>query len=150
MSEQTVDIATLTPEQKQSLAQRFAQELNLLQNLGESLQKQIELLNQNLLEISLTTNTLNELEKNAGEKEILVSLGSGSFVQGQLPKTENVIVGLGAGVSADRTIPEAKKILEERAEAYGKLVERSRGELDKVLSRVNLLQPQLQALLEAE
>ena len=150
MSEQTVDISSLTSEQKQSLAQRFAQELNLLQNLGESLQKQIELLNQNLLEISLTTNTLNELEKNEGEKEILVSLGSGSFVQGQLPKTENVIVGLGAGVSADRTIPEAKKILEERAEVYGKLVERSRGELDKVLSRVNLLQPQLQALLEAE
>ena len=150
MSEQTVDIATLTPEQKQALAQRFAQELNLLQNLGESLQKQIELLNQNLLEISLTANTLNELEKNEGEKEILVSLGSGSFVQGELPKTEKVIVGLGAGVSADRTIPEAKKLLEERAEAYGKLVERSRGELDKVLSRVNLLQPQLQALLEAE
>lgn len=150
MSEQTVDITTLTPEQKQALAQRFAQELNLLQNLGESLQKQIELLNQNLLEISLTTNTLNELEKNEGEKEILVSLGSGSFVQGQLPQTDKVIVGLGAGVSADRTIPEAKKLLEERAEAYGKLVERSRGELDKVLSRVNLLQPQLQALLEAE
>ncbi len=150
MSEQTVDISTLTPEQKQALAQRFAQELNLLQNLGESLQKQIELLNQNLLEISLTANTLNELEKNEGEKEILVSLGSGSFVKGQLPKTETVIVGLGAGVSADRTIPEAKKLLEERAEAYGKLVERSRGELEKVLSRVNLLQPQLQALLEAE
>jgi prefoldin alpha subunit len=150
VSEKTVDISTLTPEQKQGLAQRFAQELNLLQNLGESLQKQIELLNQNLLEISLTTNTLNELEKNEGEKEILVSLGSGSFVHGQLPKTENVIVGLGAGVSADRTIPEAKRLLEERAEAYGKLVERSRGELDKVLSRVNLLQPQLQALLEAE
>ncbi len=150
MSEQTVDISTLTPEQKQALAQRFAQELNLLQNLGESLQKQIELLNQNLLEISLTANTLNELEKNEGEKEILVSLGSGSFVQGQLPKTETVIVGLGAGVSADRTIPEAKKLLEERAEAYGKLVERSRGELEKVLSRVNTLQPQLQALLEAE
>ena len=150
MSEQTIDIATLSPEQKQALAQRFAQELNLLQNLGESLQKQIELLNQNLLEISLTTNTLNELEKNEGEKEILVSLGSGSFVRGELPNTEKVIVGLGAGVSADRTIPEAQKLLEERAETYGKLVERSRGELDKVLNRVNLLQPQLQALLEAE
>lgn len=150
MSEQTVDISTLTPEQKQALAQRFAQELNLLQNLGESLQKQVELLNQNLLEISLTGNTLSELEKSEGEKEILVSLGSGSFMQGKLPKTEMVIVGLGAGVSAERSIPEAKKLIEERAEVYGKLVERSRGELDKVLARVNLLQPQLQALLEAE
>ncbi len=150
MSEQTVDVSKLTPEQRQAVAQRLAQELNLLQNLGESLQKQLDLLNQNLVEISLTANTLNELEKNQGEKEILVSLGSGSFIEGKLPRTETVIVGLGAGVSAERNIPEAKKILEERAEAYGKLVERSRGELDKVVSRINILQPQLQIVLEAE
>ncbi len=150
MSEQTVDVSKLSPEQRQALAQRVAQELNLLQNLGESLQKQIELLNQNLLEISLTANTLGELEKSEGGKEILVSLGSGSFMQGKLPKTEKVIVGLGAGVSAERSFPEAKKLLEERAETYGKLVERSRGELDRVLARMNILQPQLQTLLGAE
>ncbi len=150
MSEQTVDISKLTSEQRQALAQRFAQELNLLQNLGESLQKQVDLLNQNLLEISLTSNTLTELERSDGEKDILVSLGSGSFTQGRLPKMEKVIVGLGAGASAERTIPEAKKLLEERAEAYGKLVERTRQELEKVVSRISLLQPQLQMLLEAE
>lgn len=150
MSSEPVNVSKLTSEQRQALVQRFAQELNLLQNLGESLQRQVDLINQNIVEISLTINTLNELEKGNGGKEILVSLGSGSYIIGGLRKVEKIIVGLGAGVAAEREIPEAKKLLEERAENYGKLLGRSREELDKVLARINLLQPQLQTLLEAE
>ena len=44
-------------------------------------------------------------------QEILVPIGSGSFIHGKLASKENVILNVGAGVSIEKRSEEAKEIL---------------------------------------
>jgi len=80
----------------------------------DSLSAQIQIVENKRMEIDSTIETMDSLKENRIGTEILVPIGSNSFVRTELKDNKKVIVGIGAGISVEKTIDEAKEILKLR------------------------------------
>jgi prefoldin alpha subunit len=75
-------------------------------------------------ETRATIAALDALKENKPGASILMPIGSGCIIRAKLEDTENVIVGVGAGISIENKIGDAKKHLEERVEQVNKAMEK--------------------------
>jgi len=74
---------------------------------------------------------LEGLEKEKENSELLVPIGSNSYIKAKLENPDKVIVGMGAGVSVEKTLQEAKEIVKNRQ----KNLEKTRTSLQQQLSQ---------------
>ena len=152
MEEQTPEerfrrlLAELKPEDREKL-QRVITELGEHQITADLLNQQIAILAASLSELSATMETIKAAKEAKPDTEILVPLGSDSFVTAKLPKTDKIITGLGAGIAAERSIENAIQSLNARATEVGQAIEQARKELEKLGKRVEVLRPEVERIL---
>jgi prefoldin alpha subunit len=139
-------VAELKPEDRERL-QKVLAELGEHQITADLLNQQITILAASLSELSMTMETIKTVKGAKPDTEILVPIGSDSFVTAKLPPTDKVITGLGAGVAAERSIPSALETLEARVAEVGQAIERARKELEKLGKRVEALGPEVERIL---
>jgi prefoldin alpha subunit len=77
-------------------------------------------------------------------QEILVPIGSGSFIHGNLASKEKVVLNVGAGVSIEKTAAEAKDILTVRK---AEVLEGSK-KLNEVLAKIDQEMQKIQAIMQ--
>lgn len=75
---------------------------------------------------------LEGVEKEKEHSELLVPIGGNSYIRAKLENPDKIIVGMGAGVSVEKTLPEAKEIVRSRREN----LEKSRLSLQQQLNQV--------------
>ncbi|MEA3255220.1 MAG: prefoldin subunit alpha [Candidatus Altiarchaeota archaeon] len=109
---------------KRQELQRVLVELETYKKQMESLRNEIQLLGSTMEELGSSLTALDALKENKAGTEILVSIGSGSFIRAELKDTGKVIVGAGAGVSIEKDVDEAKEILKKRGEEITKTMEK--------------------------
>jgi len=98
---------------EQELRQALAT-LEVMRAQAQSLAEQQQLLQLSLEEYSRALETLNQW-KNAKEgDEILVPLGGNSFVFAKVASSDKSLVGIGSGISVERSSEEAIKTVETR------------------------------------
>jgi len=93
-----------------------------------------------MAETEAAIRALDSLKEAKKGDEILVPIGSGSFIKGQIKDKENVIIGIGAGISVEKKVSEAKKILKEREKDVKDTLEKLRSgatEANKKLMELN-------------
>ena len=100
---------------KQRELQRILIEADNYKKQIDSLSAQIQIVENKRMEIDSTIETMDSLKENRIGTEILVPIGSNSFVRAELKDNKKVIVGIGAGISVEKTIDEAKEILKLRS-----------------------------------
>jgi prefoldin alpha subunit len=105
----------------------------------ESGKKQLEALLQQgrmaetaLVEFATTIEVLEQVKKNKPGTEILVPIGGDSFIKATLKDNQNVIVGVGAKVSVEKSPDEAIKTLKERSEELSKTLAKIRESAMKI------------------
>lgn len=101
---------------KQQELQGIIVEIENYKRRMEGLSRQGQLIENTILELNSTIEALSALSENKPGTSILVPIGSNSFVRAELKDTERVIVGIGANISAEKNIADAKKSLEIRGE----------------------------------
>jgi prefoldin alpha subunit len=111
---------------------RLAVELQILEGTAESIQQRLSFLNAAWRELTYTRLTLEGVEKEQTDASVLVPIGGGSFIRAKLEATDKIIVGMGAGVSIEKTILEAKEIVQNRISQ----LEKSRVEMQQQLVQV--------------
>ncbi|HII09319.1 MAG TPA: prefoldin subunit alpha, partial [Methanosphaera sp.] len=87
-------------EDRQKLEQMI-NEINQLQQQGETIAQQIEQLNVSLNDIRSAESAVKGL-KDATGKETLIPIGAGCFITTEL-KSEDIIVGVGSDVAIKRS-----------------------------------------------
>jgi len=115
---------------------RLAVELRILENTAEALQARLNLVNAALTEINFAKMTLDGVEKETPEASLFVPIGGGSFIKARLESTDNVIVGIGAGVSIERTMTEAKETVQNRMSELEKTRLSLQQQLVQVVGRI--------------
>ena len=136
----------LTQEERERF-QRILEELRSSQAMADALQRQIALLTASLSELSVTAETIRTTKQLKPDTEILVPVGSDSFITAKLAFTDKVIIGLGADVAAERSVDDALRILKTRSAEVGKSIERLRFELEKLGERMEELRPEAEKIL---
>jgi prefoldin alpha subunit len=136
----------LSKEEQQKLQQIF-NELQNYEAVAELLRQQMSMIANSLTELSMTVETIKTIKELKPNTEILVPIGSDSFVTAKLAATDKVITGLGADVSAEQSVDGAKQMLEARIAELGRVLEQARQELEKIGKQIEELRPEADRIL---
>jgi prefoldin alpha subunit len=80
--------------------------------------------------------TLEGVEREQPDASLFVPIGGGSFVRAKLESSEKVVVGMGAGVSIEKTMAEAKTALQNRMSDLEKTRVSLQQQLVQVVGRI--------------
>ena len=133
-------------EDKQRL-EALVNELNTYQGQAEVLQQQIDTLNATITELSVAMDTLATV-KGQDNKETLVPIGAGSFLITELKNTDEVIIGLGAGVAVKKKIDDAKDTITEQRTELEELRDKMSGDLQKITEYIMKRSPEAEELMQ--
>ena len=106
----------------------------------EALQQQTNLIQASVDDVDSALKAISSLEGAGEGHEMLVPIGAGSFVHATIAKPNTVLVGLGAGVSVERTAADARNIFQARRTELEKALAETAGVLNQVTGEFMRLQ----------
>jgi prefoldin alpha subunit len=111
---------------------RLGVELRFFEQTAEALQARINMINAIITDLTYASMAIEGLEKEKENAELLVPIGGNSYIKARLDNPDKIIVGMGAGVSIEKTLQEAKEIIKKRLEN----MEKTRLSLEQQLAQV--------------
>ena len=122
-------------------------QLRYFEQTAESLQQRLSMLNAGLTDLTYANMTLENIEREKENSQMLVPIGGSSYLSVKLADANKVIIGLGAGVSIEKTLPEAKVIVKERIEELQKTQVSAQQQLGQIAERINQDRNRMESLL---
>jgi prefoldin alpha subunit len=116
---------------------RTSVELRFLEQTAEALQSRINMVNAVITDLVYAGMALEGLEKEKENSELLVPIGGNSYIKAKLENPDRVVVGMGAGVSVEKTLQEAKDIVKKRQENLEKTRTSLQQQFAQVAERIN-------------
>ncbi len=126
---------------------RLTIEMRFLEQTAETLQQRISMINAAITDLTYANMTLESMEKEKDTAELLVPIGGSSYIKAKLANTDKVIIGMGAGVSVEKTLPEAKEIVKERLDELEKTMTSAQQQFAQVAERINSSRNRFENLL---
>ena len=128
---------------------KLSVEMRYLEQTAETLQQRIGMVNAAITDLTYASMTLDGIEKEKENSELLVPIGGNAYVKAKLADTNKVLVGMGAGVSVEKTLAEAKVALKERLEELSKTMNAAQQQFAQVAERINSGRGRLETLLSS-
>jgi len=128
---------------------KLSVEMRFLEQTAETLQQRLSMLNAAITDLSYANMTLDGVEKEKENADLLVPIGGSSYVKMRLASPDKVVVGIGAGVSVEKSLPEAKAMLKERLEELEKASVAAQQQFVQIADRINTGRNRLETLLSS-
>jgi prefoldin alpha subunit len=138
-------VAKINKEEEE--LRKLSVEMRFLEQTAENLQQRINMMNAAMTDLTYANMTLEDVEKEKEDAELLVPIGGSSYVKAKLANPDKVVVGLGAGVSVEKTLQEAKAIVKERLDELEKTMVSAQQQFAQVADRINADRDRLESLL---
>lgn len=113
------------------------------QNQADSIVRQISLTQLTAEGLDRASRAVEAMDTATVGQEMLVPIGSGSFVYAKLASKDKVVLNVGAGVSIEKTTADAKETLKARQTE----VSEGSKKLSEMLSRIDQEMQKIQAIL---
>jgi prefoldin alpha subunit len=126
---------------------RLSMEMRYLEQTAEALQQRIQMVNAAITDITYANATLDGIEKEKENAEMLVPIGGSSYVKVKLADANKIIVGLGSGVSIEKSLPDAKATLKERLDELEKTMNSAQQQFSQIAERINTGRGRLESML---
>jgi prefoldin alpha subunit len=138
-------MATVSKEEEE--LRKLSVEMRFLEQTAESLQQRISMVNAAMTDLAYANMALESIENEKENAELLVPIGGSSYIKVKLASSDKVIVGMGANVSIEKTLPEAKAIVKERLEELEKTMRSAQQQFGQVAQRINAGRTRVESLL---
>ena len=116
---------------------RLSVELRFLEQTAEAIQSRINMVNAVITDLTYAGIALEGLEKEKENSELLVPIGGNSYIKTKLENPDKIIVGMGAGVSVEKTLQETKGIIKNRLENLEKTRTSLQRQLAQAAEKIN-------------
>ncbi len=120
---------------------------------AEAIAQQVSLTQMTLQGLDSAIRAIEAMDSAREGQEMLVPIGSGSFVYARLASKERVVLNVGAGVSIEKPVAEAKESLKARkaevAEA-GKKMGEMLGKIDQEMAKIQAVLSKYETGMESE
>ena len=136
------------PKDEEEL-RKLSVEMRFLEQTAETLQQRMQVLNAAITDLTYANMTLDGIEKEKENAELLVPIGGSSYIKVKLTESNKAIVGMGSGVSIEKTLPEAKDIVKERLGELEKTMVSAQQQFGQVAERINVSRNRLESLLSS-
>jgi len=134
----------LTSKDEEEL-RRMSVELRYYEQTAEALQSRLNMVNAVITDLTYAGMTLTSLENEKEGSELLVPVGGNSYVKARLASPDKLIVGMGAGVSVEKTLLESKEILKKRHEELEKTRMSMQQQFVQVVDKTRELRAQIES-----
>jgi prefoldin alpha subunit len=138
-------VAKISKEEEE--LRKLSVEMRFLEQTAETLQQRISMINAAMTDLTYANMTLEDVEQEKEDAELLVPIGGSSYIKVKLANPDKVVVGMGAGVSIEKTLPEAKAIVKERLGELEKTMAAAQQQFAQVADRINADRNRLESLL---
>lgn len=128
---------------------KLSMEMRYLEQTADALQQRISMVNAALTDLTYASMTLDGIEKEKENTELLVPIGGNSYVKAKIADTNKIIIGVGAGISVEKTLPEAKVTLKERLDELSTTMNSAQQQFAQVAERINSGRARLETLLSS-
>lgn len=126
---------------------KLSMELRYYEQTAEALQQRLTMMNAAMTDLTYASLTLESIEKEKENAEMMVPIGGSSYINVKLANPDKVIIGMGAGVSVEKTLPEAKDIIKQRIDELDKTKGQMQQQLSQIVERINQGRTQMESLL---
>ncbi len=138
-------MATISPDEQ--TIRKLSMELRYYEQTAEALQQRLSMMNAAMTDLTYANLTLESIEKEKENAEMMVPIGGSSYINVKLANPDKVVVGMGAGVSVEKTLPEAKDIIKQRLDELEKTRVQAQQQLSQIVERINQGRTQMESLL---
>ncbi len=128
---------------QQQLAE-LSEKHQVYQYQAESIAQQINMVKLTIKDVETALVTITALKDEPSGIETLVPIGFGSFVKANLVNTDTIVVGIGAGVSVEKKIEDAKSFLEKRRDELTKYYEQLNNTISKIAQELQNIEKTVQ------
>jgi len=128
--------------------QRKYIEIQILEQQIKQIQKNLEILNQQIFELNMISNSLTEIKKTKIGQELLVPLGSGIFIKTELKDNNEILTNVGSDVVISKTNAETKTFIKSQTEFVIEMITKIEQELHLSISKYEELKEDLQELVK--
>ena len=126
---------------------KLSVEMRFLEQTAETLQQRISMVNAAIADLTYANMALEGIEKEKENAELLVPIGGSSYIKVKLASPDKVVIGMGAGVSIEKTLPEAKAIVKKRRDELEKTMRSAQQQFAQVAERINAGRNRLESLI---
>jgi len=116
------------------------QQMQMLDYQIKQIQKLIENIDAQLVEISSTVEAITEFEKLKSNDEILFPIANGIFAKGKLTDNKILRINVGSNVVVEKNIADTIKMMEKQASDIEVYKSEVMGQLQKFIEKVQELQ----------
>jgi len=121
--------------------------MRYLEQTADTLQQRIGMVNAAITDLTYANMTLDGIATEKENAELLVPIGGNTYVKAKIADTNKIIVGMGAGVSVEKTLPDAKVTLKERLDELEKTMNAAQQQFSQVAERINSGRARLESML---
>jgi prefoldin alpha subunit len=139
----------VTKNSQEEELRKLSVELRLLEQTAQTLQQRISVMNAALTDLTYANMTLDGIKKEKENAALLVPIGGSSYIKVRLANVDKVIVGMGAGVSIEKTLPEAKTIVNQRLTDLQKNMNSAQQQFSQIIERLNSGRKRLESMLSS-
>ena len=125
---------------------RLVVELRILEGTAEALQSRINWVDAAFAELNLAKRTLEGMGKENSEAPVFVPIGGGSYIKAKITDVDKVVYGVGAGVSVEKSLEEAKQGVDERISELERTKRTLEQQFSQVIKRIQENRERLQEL----
>jgi len=126
----------LTQQQLGELSEKH----QVYKHQADSISQQINVVGITIRDVETALTTITALKDEPAGIETLVPIGFGSFVKASLINTDTIVVGIGAGVSVEKKIDDAKSFLEKRKDELTKYQEQLNNTITKLAQELQTIE----------
>src|SRR3989338_6006755 len=135
---------------KEEKAREMFMEFQALEQHIKQLQKQLEMVTGQMIELSGTNKSLDEFANIKANSEIFVPLNSGIFAKASILTTKELLVNVGANVVVKKDVPSAKSLISKQIDEIRKVQKQMIEELEKMTANASELEGKIQSLVSGE
>lgn len=129
---------------------RVIAEIQVLDQLVQELQARIAVTESAVREYENALAFINEMKKAQGKMEVMISIGGGNYVYGEIKETGKVNVSVGAGVVITKSLEEGEQSIIKRKEAAERARELYRQRLQQYVARSQELRAHAERLAKEQ
>lgn len=129
-------MAKISPEEEEF--RKLSIEMRLLEQSAEMLQQRINMLTAAITDLSYALITLESVEKEKENSELLVPIGGNSYLKAKLAAPDKAVMGIGAGISVEKTLQDAKAMVTARLEELEKSLNAVQQQFTQIIERINV------------
>ncbi|MFC1730885.1 prefoldin subunit alpha [candidate division KSB1 bacterium] len=134
-------------EKMQEELQKKYMELQFLSQQISEIQKQMQNMDAQIIDLETTNESLDEISKTEPGADMFVPISSGVFAKAEFKDTKKLLVNVGAGTAVEKPVADVKKMIEDQVGEISKYKDQANEQLERLIEHAKMIENELKTLI---